>query len=148
MPTAAKLFGAFAFALVGFFAAEVLKPSFPEGFDFGLFSLVTGFLGLLAGWRVMGPVAGAGHARAAASGIKTSFVLTIWSLIVFSVREMVLLSMQQTRYDGVFDAIRGTFTLMWEFGSVLVGSVPAMSVLVIGGMLGGMFSNWAAARWG
>lgn len=147
MPTAAKLFGAFAFALVAFFTAEVLKPTFPPGYAFGYFSLVCGALGMLAGWRVMGPDAGNGSLRAASSGVKTSFVMTMWALAIFSIREMVLLSMQHGRYDGVFAAIRSTFQIMIDFALQLLGSVPAVAVLVIGGMLGGLFANWAAARW-
>jgi uncharacterized membrane protein len=146
MPTAAKLFGAFAFALVGFFTAEVLKPSFPEAFGFGHFSIVCALLGLLAGWRVMGPSAGASSLRAASTGVKTSFVLTMWGLTVFSIRQMLLES-TQNRFDGVWDAIYGTFEIMWEYAQLLLTSIPALAVLVIGGMLGGMFSSWAAVRW-
>lgn len=147
MPTAAKLFGGFAFALVGFFTAEVMKPAFPQGFNFGYFSLVCLVLGAMAGWRVMGPDAGRGRLRAASSGVKTSFVLTIWVLVVFSVREMVLQSTQQGRFEGIFEALRGTFEIMWEFAALLLSSFPPIAVLVIGGMLGGLFANWAAARW-
>jgi hypothetical protein len=146
MPTAAKLFAAFSFALVGFFAAEVVKPSFPEGFGFGYFSLVCMFLGVVIGWRVMGPVAGVPPVRAAASGVKTSFVLSVWALVFFSVREMVLQSISR-RYDGVVEAIVATFEIMLDFIFLLVQSVPAMAMLIVGGMLGGMFSSWAAARW-
>ncbi len=146
MPTAAKLFGAFAFALVGFFTAEVLKPSFPESFAFGFFSIVCAVLGLLAGWRVMGPAAGTSSVRAASTGVKTSFVLTMWALMLFSIRQMLLES-TQNRFDGVWDAVFGTFEIMWEYTQVLLTSIPALSVLVVGGMLGGMFSSWAAMRW-
>ncbi|MDH3264947.1 MAG: TrgA family protein [Paracoccaceae bacterium] len=146
MPTAAKLFAAFAFTLVGFFTAEVLKPSFPEGFGFGSFSVACGALGLLAGWRVMGPSAAAGTVRAASTGVKTSFVLTMWALTAFSIRQMIIESMR-SRYDGVFDAIYGIFEIMLEYAQLLLSSIPALGVLVIGGMLGGMFSSWAAVRW-
>lgn len=146
MPTAAKLFAAIAFTLVGFFTAEVLKPSFPEGFGFGYFSMVCGALGLLAGWRVMGPSAAASTVRAASTGVKTSFVLTMWALAVFSIRQMLIES-TQGRYDGAFDAIHGTFEIMLDFARLLMTSIPALAVLVVGGMLGGMFASWAAVRW-
>jgi hypothetical protein len=146
MPTAAKLFAAFAFALVGFFTAEVLKPSFPEGFGFGYFSIVCGALGLLAGWRVMGPSAYAGSVRAASTGVKTSFVMSMWALTAFSIREMLIMS-TQNRFQGVFDAIYGIFEIMLQYAHLLLTSIPALLVLVVGGMLGGMFSSWAAVRW-
>ena len=53
MPTAAKLIGAISFLLVAFFAAETVKPVFPEGFSFGYFSAVCAWIGFLVGGAVL-----------------------------------------------------------------------------------------------
>ena len=53
MPTAAKLFAAVCFGFVGFFAAELARPAFPEGTRFGWFAVLAvggGVSGLLAHW--------------------------------------------------------------------------------------------------
>ncbi len=146
MPTAAKLFAAIAFALVGFFAAEVMKPSFPEGFNFGNFSIICALVGVIAGWRVMGSNAGQGTGRAMGTGVRTSATLAFWGLVLFGAVEMLKRS-TDSRYNGVMDALEGLFAILLEFGQIVMTSLPALIVLVVGGILGGMFSNWAAARW-
>ncbi|MGB7322166.1 MAG: TrgA family protein, partial [Albidovulum sp.] len=92
MPTASKLFAAFAFALLAFFAAEVFKPHMPEGTQFGYFSFVSALIGLVAGWRVMGPEAGQGNWMAVNSGIKTSACTVGLALLIFSTYEMLHLA--------------------------------------------------------
>lgn len=146
MPTAAKLFAAFAFALVGFFAAEVMKPSFPEGQNLGAFSIVCGLIGIYVGWRVMGPNAGQSTPKAMATGIRASATLVFWGLVVFSIREMLLRSVDQ-RYGGVMEALEGTFDLVREYAILVATSQMTLVVLLVGGILAGMFSNWAARHW-
>ena len=147
MPTASRLFGALAFALVGFFAAEMLKPSFPEGYNFGLFSVICGLLGVIVGWLVMGHVRGGASTRSAmATGIRASFLLLLWGMIAFSIREMLVRSVDR-RYDGIQQALEGTFEIMVEYGGLVFSSSTTLIVLIVGGLLGGMFVNWAAVRW-
>jgi hypothetical protein len=145
MPTAARLFAALAFAGVGFFGAEVLQPAFPEGTEFGWFSPVMAGIGLLCGWLVMGPNAGRGAVRAAGTGLRTSVTVVFWGMLLFAVREMLLRSTAR-RYDGVTEAVVGTFEIILEQGRILLSSPEALIVLAAGGVLGGLVSNWAAER--
>jgi hypothetical protein len=146
MPTAAKLFAAFAFGLVGFFAAEVMKPSFPEGMNLGWFSVICGLIGILVGWWVMGSNAGRGTGRAIGTGLRTSVTIVFWALVFFSIYEMLARSIDK-RYVGVMDALRGMVGLVAEY-AVLVGtSTMTLVVLLVGGVLAGLFSEWAAKRW-
>lgn len=145
MPTAAKLFAALAFAVTGFLAAEMFKPGMPDGTQFGHFSLLVAAIGGLTGWMVMGGLAGKGYAAAAGSGLRTSVTVVFWALLAFSLREMIILSTKM-RYDGPMDAIIGVFSLMMEYGELVLQ--PAVLVaLVAGGMLGGMLAEWAGRRW-
>lgn len=146
MPTAPKLFGAIAFFLVGFFSAEMMKPSFPENTDFGYFSIICGVIGVIVGWFSMGPSAGNGMSRSMGAGLRSSIVLLFFGLLTFSIREMILRSVDR-RYKGIQDALEGTFDIMIENGVLLLGSMTTIFVLAIGGILGGMFTNWAAVRW-
>lgn len=146
MPTAPKLFGAIAFFMVGFFAAEMLKDSFEEGRDFGLFSVICGFIGVIIGWFSMGPSAGQGTGRAMAAGVRSSVLLVFYGTLAFSIREMVLRSVDR-RYRGIQDALEGTFDIMIEYSWIWIGSGTTLIVLGVGGLLGGMFTNWAAVRW-
>lgn len=145
MPTAAKIFAAAAFAVVGFLAAEAFKPGMPDGTPFGAFSMIVAVIGLLTGWMVMGGLAGRGYGAAAGSGVRTSVTVVFWALLGFSIYQMVLLSLKK-RYDGPFDAIIGIFELMYENG-LIAATVPVGTVLLVGGVLGGWLSEWASRRW-
>ncbi len=145
MPTAARLFAALAFAAVGFLGAEVLKPAFPEPVGFGWFSPIMAAIGLLCGWLVMGPNAGQGAVRAAGTGLRTSVTMVFWGMLLFALREMVLRSTAR-RYDGITEALVGTFGILIEQGRILLSSPETLIVLAGGGVLGGLLANWAAAR--
>ena len=60
MPTASKLFAAFALAAVAFFTAEMIKGHMPPSTRFGAFSEVSALIGLLCGWLLLGPETGGG----------------------------------------------------------------------------------------
>lgn len=145
MPTAAKLFAAFAFAALAFFAAEVFKPHMSEGTQFGAFVPISALIGLVSGWRVMGPAAGQGNWLAVNNGIKTSVCMLMLALIIFSIEGMLVLAFRRA-YDGPMDAIIGIFGVGVDYLlQVLVWDV--LAVLLIGGALGGLLSEWAARRW-
>lgn len=146
MPTASKLFGGFAFMLVGFFAAEMLKPQFPEGYNFGRFPYICAGIGLLVGWIVMRRGALESMGQAISAGLRASFLLLFWGMLFFSCREMIIRSIDR-RYKGVMEALEGTFDIMIEYGELVFASANLIIVLVVGGILGGMFVNWAALRW-
>ena len=74
MPTAAKLCGALAFALMAFFTAEIVKPHMPESTNFGYMSVVAALVGVVCGWMVMGPTAGKGYYQSVGAGMKTAVV--------------------------------------------------------------------------
>jgi len=145
MPTAARLFAAIAFAAIGFMAAEIYKPGLPPETQWGRFTILSALIGLLCGWFVMGRLAGRGMRAAFGSGLRTSANMVFYAMLLFSVYEMVLRSLRK-RYDGVFEAVMGTFDIMLAYGAALVRPEPLV-VLVLGGMLGGAFAEWAARRW-
>lgn len=145
MPTAAKLFAGFAFAVLAFFTAEIYKPHMPEGTQFGYFSFVAALIGLVAGWRVMGPDAGQGNAAAVSSGIKTSAVMIGLALLIFSTYEMFVLAFRPT-YKGPMEAIVAIFEIGVDYARALA-KWDVIAVLVVGGALAGLLSEWAARRW-
>lgn len=145
MPTAAKLFAAFAFAMLAFFTAEVYKPHMPEGTQFGYFSFVSMLIGLVAGWRVMGPQAGKGNWMAVNSGIKTAAVMVVFALVIFSIYEMLLQAFRPL-YDGPMEAIMGAVGLAVDFFVNLL-AWDVLLLLVVGGALGGLLTEWAQRRW-
>lgn len=145
MPTAAKLFAGFAFAVLAFFTAEVFKPHMPEGTQFGSFSFVSALIGLVAGWRVMGPEAGRGNGAAVNSGIKTSAVMVGLAVVIFSTYEMFLRAFRP-EYKGPMEAIVAIFEIGVDYLHAML-AWDVVVLLVAGGALAGLLSEWAARRW-
>lgn len=145
MPTAAKLIAGLGFLLLSYLAAEVSKPYLPEGTQFGFYSYVSAVIGGLTGWIVMGGLVGEGIVRGAGYGVRVSFTVVFWALLVFSIYEMVIRA-TKLRYDGPMEALTAVFSIALEYGGVLLA--PAvLAVLILGGALIGTVTEWAARRW-
>ncbi len=145
MPTAAKLFAALAFAVLGFFAAQILKPHMPPGTQFGNFSFYCALIGLVSGWRVMGPAAPGGWWNSINAGVRTAAVMVAVALLIFSIYGMLILAFRRN-YDGPMEAIVGIFGVAVDYlRNILVWDMVA--VLIVGGGLAGMLAEWAARRW-
>jgi hypothetical protein len=145
MPTAAKLFGAAAFAILGWLSANIYANAMPEGSQTGLMREIVAFLGLVIGWRVAGGNAGKGYSPAVGTGLRAGIILVFFALLGFAIYKMVLLSMQM-RYDGPMDAVLGVFDLMMEYGSVMLTS-QMIGTLVVGSVLGGWIAEFGARHW-
>ena len=145
MPTAAKLIAAVAFALVGWFAAMAFIPQLPEGTNTGYFPEITAGLGFLIGWFTLGPKPSRGYFEMASLGLRTSILVVIWALLGFSTYFMVLRSTKMI-YKNAGEAVLDVPQLMVQYGK-LVASLPVIEVLVIGGILGGLITEFAGRRW-
>jgi hypothetical protein len=145
MPTAPKLFAAFALAAVAFFTAEVIKGHLPPGTQFGAFSQISAIIGLLCGWRVLGPDAGRGMWSSANAGLKAAIVAFVLGLFIFSTEEMLVLAFRRS-YHGPMEAVIGIISLAVDF--VQQSFAPDVIIVLLGGgALAGCLSEWAARRW-
>jgi hypothetical protein len=145
MPTAARLFAALGFAAMAFFASEVFKPLLPEGTQVGLLSIINTGIGLLAGWLVMGRLAGRGYRAAMGSGVRTAAVALFYVLIVWSLYEMLRRSLRKL-YDGPVDALKAMAELMADYVQLMVSDPQVPIVLLGGGILAAFLSEWASKR--
>jgi hypothetical protein len=145
MPTASKLFAALAFALLGFLSAEITKPHLPPGTQFGAFSEVSALIGLLIGWRVLGPATGRGNYNSASAGVRSAVMMTVAALFVFSTERMLVQAFRRS-YDGATEAIVGIVKIAIDYAQVLLNPDVAL-VLLIGGAAAGLLAEWAARRW-
>ncbi len=145
MPTAAKLVAAVFFAIVGWLAANAHIPALGENAAYGAFREISAGIGLLVGWRVMGNLVGQGYGEAAGSGLRTSATLVFFALLGFSTYHMILQSTKMV-YDGPMDAVLGIFQYMMENGRAML-TKGVLGVLVLGGVLGGMATEWASRKW-
>lgn len=145
MPTTAKLVAAVAFALVGWLAANAHVPALGENAAVGRFREITALIGLVVGWRTMGALVGQSYADAVGSGLRTSVTLAFFALLLFSIWLMYGQTGRMA-YDGPMEAVLGVFEFMLEQGRRML--VPGvLGVLVIGGALGGVLTEWASRRW-
>lgn len=145
MPTAPKLIAAVAFALVGWLAARAYIPALPEGTNTGYFPEITALLGFLIGWLTLGPYVGSGYVEGGSLGLRTSMLVVFWALLGFSCYYMVLRSTKMI-YKNAGDAVLDVPLLMWKYAQLL-GSIPVLAVLVIGGILGGVATEFVGRRW-
>lgn len=145
MPTAAKLVASLAFALTGFLAAEAFKLGMPEGMAFGPFSLVIAAIGLICGWRISGRLAGHGNLASIGYGLRTSVTIVFWGLLIYSTERMIQRALDML-YNGPIEAVLGIFQLMFELGQRLP-TPEVLTVLVVGGVFGGIATEWAGRRW-
>ena len=145
MPTTAKLVAAAFFAVIGWLAANAHIPALGENAAIGYFREISALIGLVVGWSVMGSLVGQGYADAVGSGLRTSVTLAFFALLIFST---VLMFRETTRmsYDGPMEAVLGVFELMLEHGRKML-TPGGLGVLVVGGALGGVLTEWAARRW-
>lgn len=145
MPTISKLIAAVFFTGVAFFAAEAFKIGMPEGTQYGQFTLLCAVIGFICGWRVMGNLVGNGYRQSAGSGVRTSTTFVAWALLISCVVLMIRKAFKK-RYDTPMEAIVDVFSLALENGARIF-TAEVLSVLLLGGLLGGLFAEWAKKRW-
>lgn len=145
MPTISKLIAAVFFGMTAFFAAEAFKLGMPEGTQYGQFNALSALIGLICGWVVMGNLVGKGYRRAAGTGMRTSVTFTVWVLLACSVILMVRKAFKK-RYHSPMEAIVDIFALGLEHG-LKVFTPEVLSVLLVGGVVGGLSAEWAKKRW-
>jgi hypothetical protein len=145
MPTGAKAMSAISFAVVGWLLANAYVPNMPQVQPVGLFRELTALIGLVVGWKVMGTSVGKGYIAAAGAGLKTVIVLIFMALLLFATYEMLLKSVKMV-YDGPMDAVLDIFLGMYDRAGPLV-STGVVTVMVVGGMIGGILAENANRRW-
>ncbi|MFY9212612.1 MAG: TrgA family protein [Aestuariivita sp.] len=145
MPNASSLFAAIFLAVIAFVVSGQIIPLFPEGKDFGLFTPLNMALGLVIGWKTMGPRAGRGMTAGITNGITGTALLVFWGLFVQGCYEMVRLAMRN-RYDGPFEAIIAIFEIGYEF-AVMMAQPNILLTLFIGAVVAGALTEHISRIW-
>lgn len=146
MPTAAKLTAALAFIAIAFAASRAILATLQEGMGTDQFVPVNMILGALAGWFVLGRLAGAGYRRALGSGLRSTAVLVFYGLIAHAVAGMLQRALQQ-RYSGVMEALTGAVDLFGRYAVILLKAPVALAILILGGVLAALVVEWVSHRW-
>ncbi len=141
MPTAAKLVAATIFAATGYFAAELIRPTLPEGQPLAWLLRVCVLVPMLIGWRVMGKLVGKNYGVSMNSGFYGIVLSTVSVTFVFAVSLMIKKS-RRLQYDGPMEALVDVFALMLEYGLLLLNPFVLVT-LILGGFVGGIAAEWA-----
>lgn len=144
MPTAAKLVSALMLAALGGWAAMLIVPLLPEGFQEGAFVPVTALWGLVAGWMVMGRRLGDGYPHAIAHGLTGVASLVVFAL-AFNSAWMMVENALMRRYDGPMEATVGFFDFVLKnLGTMSAPQV--LTVLICGGIVAGFLGEFVSHR--
>jgi len=145
MLTAPRLVAAVILAIVGYLASDLIKPLFPEGKDFGYFSVINAVLGALIGWTVIGKRVGRGLSPAIGHGLTGAAALLFWGLFVQSGNEMLRLALRR-RYDGPFEALTDMFRIGIEF-AVTLATVPVLGTVIFGAIIAAVLAEISVRYW-
>ncbi|UZD92088.1 TrgA family protein [Cognatishimia activa] len=145
MPTAAKLMSAIALGLLAIVVSEQVKPLLPEGTDFGYFSLVNAGFAAYVGWKLIGKRAGRGVAQSINNGLTGMLAMLLLVLFAHSFWIMYENS-RKLRYGSVSEAIQDIFSMMTEYGLLLL-QVNIITTLLGGAVFCGLLAEATSRRW-
>lgn len=137
--------GAVCFAVLGFGAATVFEPYLPNNESMFWFVAGNVGIGIAMGWMVMGRLVGGDYRAAARAGVGTAFWMLLWAIVIFSLRLMLTRSLGLW-YKAPMDALNGALEIGWEYATLAM-HVEVLGVLLVGGMLGGVVTEFAKRRW-
>jgi hypothetical protein len=144
MPTAGRLTGAMAYALLGGVLGWLLIPFFDAGRVPDYWLAICIAAGLLVGWVLVGTRTGQRTGVAIGTGLTAAAALAFWVLFVVGARRMVGDSMRG-RYDGPTDAVIGVFANMIDDAQQFAD--PAiLLLLVLGSVAAALLTNLIGTR--
>ncbi|WP_135503127.1 TrgA family protein [Roseovarius aestuariivivens] len=145
MPTTGKGVAALLMAVLAWYASEMFRPLMPEGTNFGWFNEVNVALGLLSGWIVIGSRLGRGLSDGISAGLTGVAAMVFWAVFLQSSNEMLRLALER-RYDGPVEGLVAVFEIAFDF-VMKMAHVPLIALLVGGGIVIGIISEFVARRW-
>jgi len=146
MPSVTRLFPAIFLALAAWMAADIYVTYLPENSVVGKFRELCAATGLIVGWVVVGKRIGAGYRRSVEAGLLGSTLILFWTVIGFSIEEMLSRALDRRYKQGLGQAIEDLFKIIVDF-AVSTFKPDIIGALVIGAVVAGLIGQWASARW-
>lgn len=145
MPRVSKLVAAVIFAAVAYYTAEQVKLVMAESIRFGLFSAVCAVIGMVLGWRGAGGRQESGYVNAISNGLRTSFLLVVWSLLFGCIVLMIRKAFRKL-YDTPLEAVTDVFKLVFDNAPIVL-EPTVLIPLALGGIFGGLITLRAKQLW-
>ncbi|MEP2782771.1 MAG: TrgA family protein [Pseudoruegeria sp.] len=145
MPTASKLVAAISFAILAWFVTELVFPLLPEGTQTKWLRESNALVGLICGWKIMGPRGRDGLQAGLGVGLTTSAAMTIAAIFAHASFEMLKLSFRKV-YGGPVEAVAAVFEICFE-NFQLIAEPTIIGTLVLGGFFCGWLTHRTGQRW-
>lgn len=145
MPTAGKLAGAIFFAILAFILAGIYRLELERDYMPGSYYGMSMLIGLLCGWRVMGPRTEDRRIETANSGLLTTVVMIAVSLIYFSTVDMLRRASNEM-YSGPLEALTSIFQIAAD-NVTRMATLEFVGTALVGGIICGLLAGQAGRRW-
>ena len=145
MPTASKLIGAILFGAMGLAIAWLIVPTLEGADSRKPWIPIFGAVGLWAGWSIMGRGTRQGYGPAVGIGLTAAAALAFVGLFVMSFWRMWARAMDGGFGADPVGAVVSIFTNIADYAVQLVTPQIGL-ILVVGGLLGGIVSEFVGRR--
>ena len=106
---------------------------------------ISGALGALIGWVFTGRHLEGGGGRSVAVGLGSAALLTFWVMFLFAFLEMIHRTGRMAYGGSPTAAVQDVFAIMMDFGRNML-QTDVIGILVVGGLLVGVFTGWVGKR--
>lgn len=130
MPTAAKLVAAVLMAAVGYTVAAIIQPTLPDQVRADYIAPLSAFIGLIVGWRFLGPRVGRGLHNLPAFALTAGALLAFSSVLAFAFWQMIQRSFRLS-YGGPFEALEDMVQIaVHDAREYLLATEPLFALLI------------------
>ncbi len=146
MPTFARLVGALLLAALGAYTVSRVRAYLPDWQPAGMLMLVAAMVGLVVGWRFTGRHLDRGKGNPLAIGFGSAVLLTLWTALLFAMKEMLDKALKGKYGGSPTDAVQDVFSLMIEYAQDYLLKQDVLLSLAVGGMAAGVVT-WLVGRY-
>ena len=145
MPTAARLVAALSLAALACLITLQLRPLLPEGTDVSKVAVVNAGLGIILGWWLVGTRTGCDFWGRVNNGVSGASALLLLGVLVQGAAKMTDHAYRRL-FGDPFEALASI--LLFALDYFLVIAVPhVLMTVLLGGVLCGLLTEFAARRW-
>ncbi|WP_298674719.1 TrgA family protein [uncultured Lentibacter sp.] len=148
MPTAARLLSAIYLAAVAYFVSQMVMAAMlaqEPALNFGRFLEINLAICAFLGWFMLGSRIGNPYSVATGLGLTAIAAAVFWCLFAHASIEMLRRALD-SRYDGLMEALLGALEFGLNYGAELLRP-QIILILLVAGIFGGLFAEFASRRW-
>ncbi|WP_438991285.1 TrgA family protein [Lentibacter sp.] len=148
MPTAAKLLSAVCLAVVAYLVSDMVKAAMlseDPDLQLGRLMEINVVISAAVGWWILGARVGNAYSVSLGLGLTAVASAVFYCVFTHAFWEMLQLSLDR-KFDGPMEALIGAVQLAIDYSAELL-RVTIIGTLVAGGLICGVFAEFANRRW-